>query len=130
MNILILEDEPDVLELAVKFLTRFLPPPQHTYFVAENLAQGREAVQEQDVSLALFDYQLPDGSGTELVAFTREIRPACKIVFASGRVVSHRGFEPTEEEVAIRNSNPDGVLGKPFRMEELEAILRQLEMIS
>lgn len=43
------------------------------------------AASESPVDLALLDYNLPDGCGTELVAQLRDIHPEVQIVICSGR---------------------------------------------
>ncbi|MDO7667774.1 MAG: response regulator, partial [Pseudomonadota bacterium] len=60
---LIVDDEPDILEL----LTMTLSGMSIDCVPAENLAQAKQALKQQAFDLCLTDMRLPDGNGLDFV---------------------------------------------------------------
>ncbi len=60
---LVVDDEPDLLELSVRTLDNM------DCQTASNLAQAKEWLQKSTFDFCLTDMQLPDGNGIELVAY-------------------------------------------------------------
>jgi two-component system, NtrC family, response regulator PilR len=60
---LVIDDEPDILEL----LTMTLSGMSIDCITAENLAQAEQALKQHDFDLCLTDMRLPDGSGLDFV---------------------------------------------------------------
>ncbi|TVO76971.1 response regulator [Sedimenticola selenatireducens] len=50
---------------------------------------ARAACERQTIDLALLDYNLPDGCGTDLISDLRSINPDIQIVICSGRTNGH-----------------------------------------
>jgi len=68
---LVIDDEPDILEL----LTMTLSGMSIDCITAENLAQAEQALKQHDFDLCLTDMRLPDGSGLDFVKSLQEKQP-------------------------------------------------------
>jgi two-component system response regulator PilR (NtrC family) len=62
-KVLVIDDEPDILELLNLTLTRM----GLEVTTVEDLGEARRALQEEDFSFCLTDMRLPDGNGLDLV---------------------------------------------------------------
>lgn len=118
MRILIVEDEPDMIELLRAALSR------HD-FVADglpSLALAQEAIDMVPYDLVLLDRTLSDGDGAWLIGYIRERRPHTPTI-----VISARGS--TADRVQGLNMGADDYLPKPFTIDELlarmHAVLRR-----
>lgn len=65
---LIVDDEPDILELLDITLSRM----DIKTYSAENITQAKELLSEHNFDLCLTDMRLPDGSGIELIKYIQE----------------------------------------------------------
>jgi signal transduction histidine kinase/ActR/RegA family two-component response regulator len=81
-TILVVEDEPEVLTLACRFLTEL----GYRVVTAPNGASALEAAsREEEIDLVLTDVVMPGGmSGLDLAAAIRSRRPGTRVVFVSG----------------------------------------------
>jgi CheY-like chemotaxis protein len=81
-TILVVEDEPEVLTLACRFLTEL----GYRVVTASNGAAALEAAsREEEIDLVLTDVVMPGGmSGLDLAAAIRSRRPGTRVVFVSG----------------------------------------------
>jgi len=68
---LVIDDEPDILEL----LTMTLSGTSIDCITAENLAQAEQALKQHNFDLCLTDMRLPDGSGLDFVKTLQEKQP-------------------------------------------------------
>lgn len=83
---------------------------------ARVIAEAREVLRSEAVDLVLLDVHVGPGSGIELMRSVREQGGAPPIVLVTG---SARLDAATQAEA-------DGVVAKPFRLEELLGVVRQL----
>jgi two-component system, NtrC family, response regulator PilR len=74
-KVLVVDDEPDILELATMTLTRMSLIPR----TAASLAGARKLLREEVFDLCLTDMRLPDGDGLDLVAWIQEHRPGMPV---------------------------------------------------
>jgi len=80
MNILIVDDDTALAAmLALQFEDRGFSVSQ-----AHNCCGARVLIRERKFDLALVDYQLPDGTGLELLSALRKATPHLKIIMMSG----------------------------------------------
>lgn len=81
---LIIDDEPDILEL----LEMTLSGMAIDCVTAENIAQAEQAVKQYDFDLCLTDMRLPDGNGLDFVKFLQKERPELPVavITAHGNV--------------------------------------------
>ena len=79
-NLLIVDDEPEVLDLLVRTLTdhhlRCIP--------ATSVQEGKIALESGDVDLVICDLALGDGSGLDLLRYIRCIRPSLPVIIITG----------------------------------------------
>jgi DNA-binding response OmpR family regulator len=113
MDILLVEDEPEIATLIAHALNREGLGMRH----ALGLAQARQAISTQEPSLILVDLGLADGSGLQLV---REV--AGQGIFIM--VVSGQGDEL--DRVLALELGADDFVVKPFSPRELVARVRAL----
>lgn len=121
IRILLIEDEPANRALVRAILARTdgsgLPPIE--LVEAETLSEGRAALDDSAIDVALVDVRLPDGNGLDLAAELgrrpRAERPRTVIVSAS--------VLPAERATALA-TGADAFLGKPFgRADLIETLL-------
>lgn len=112
MKIFILEDEEMVAAVMEEVLKRLLKDA--VIVRARTVADGLATLCEsQDFDLAVLDYELPDGFGTELMETLRRKMPRCRVLVVSGVL----GTDPDATRLISRQA-PDGMLGKPFRVRD------------
>ena len=83
IQILVVEDEPDVANLIVKLLKKNFAVDVE---VAPDLGRAREKLLSSEYDLVTLDYLLPDGYSTELMRMLSERpgRPAVIVVTGHG----------------------------------------------
>ena len=74
-RILVVDDEPDILQLLDISLTRM----GFSVFKAESLGAAKYQLSKYSFHLCLTDFKLPDGLGSELVAYAQENHPQMPI---------------------------------------------------
>jgi two-component system response regulator PilR (NtrC family) len=77
--VLIVDDEPDLLELVSLTLSRMQVATQS----ARDIATAKRLLQTESFDLCLTDMRLPDGNGLDLVAWIQENRPAVPVAVIS-----------------------------------------------
>ena len=114
-TVLVVEDEPELLTLASRFLTEL----GYRVVTAPNGTTGLEvASQESHIDLVLTDIVMPGGmSGLELANAIRARRPDTRVLFVSGYA---------DEE--LNGSRPDAaerIIAKPYDRSTLAKAVRQ-----
>jgi len=114
--VLVVDDEPDLLDIAIAYL-------EQAGFTAYQAADGASALdvieQHSDINLIVTDIIMPGGmNGVELAQTIRQLLPHVKIVYSSGFPA---------DSLAERNvPTLDGpFLRKPYQRTEFEAVIRQ-----
>ncbi|MBB3996016.1 signal transduction histidine kinase [Sulfitobacter undariae] len=112
-RILLVEDE---LELASSY-RHALENKGATVIVKSSIIEANEFLEnDPNISLAIVDKTLPDGSGLDLASKIRFDIPKCKVILMSGNLTGH------EEELVDVNM----VLDKPFRLSVLASACAKL----
>ncbi len=117
-NILIVEDEPAIRELAAYFLRS----EGHVILEAANGIEALKVIAAHPalaIHVLVTDVNMPEMGGEELEKQFRQIYPSSKVIFMSGYVESDTFFERLQK-------NQDGFLKKPFLRSELLRLLRQV----
>jgi two-component system, sensor histidine kinase and response regulator len=117
MRILFADDQKDIRLLTKEQLEN---RGHSVVAVANGEAALRALREEAPFDLILLDEEMPGMSGTEVL---RAIRAEEK---TSGHIVTIAltGYNTEEDEERLLKSGFDSVVGKPFRMETLEAVIR------
>lgn len=118
-NILLVDDEPLVLEVGKKILTML-------GFTVHTAGNGREAVdkirgEENDYRAIVMDVSMPEMNGIDAMESIRKIYPTLPILLSSG-------YTETEIPFLTNNSTtaPDGFLAKPFELADMQSNLELL----
>jgi len=110
-TVLVIDDDPDVRRL----LADALEALGYAVITAEDGHAGLDALDRSSPDLLLVDFAMPGMNGAEVASAARARRPDLAIVFASG-------YADTAAIDAV--AGPSAVtLRKPFRVEELEAVV-------
>jgi DNA-binding response OmpR family regulator len=116
-NILVVDDEPKILEVVVSFLES----KGFVAFHAENGRQAFEVFDRENISLVILDLMLPDMSGVEV----------CRVIRRQSRVPIIMLTAKVEENDLLQGlqTGADDYITKPFSLKVLyarvEAVLRR-----
>ena len=113
--IVVIEDEA----LLARNLKRFLESRRYEAFVADTVAGGLALCREVGPDAVLVDYNLPDGTGLELIRQLRGADADLRIVMTT----SHGGVQVA---VDAMKAGADDYLTKPVALEELGIFLERL----
>lgn len=120
-NILVVDDEPDVLEA----LARALRLAGYTVSRAANSAEALELAKERAFDLVVLDYIMPSMTGIELLNAIRAIQPTIRSVIVSGKIDAAVSEETIGSE--LRDSiEADAYLHKPLDNTKLVETIKQL----
>lgn len=106
--ILVVDDEPTVLSLCVRMLSR----AQHEVLRATSGLEALSVLEESSPDLALLDVMMPGMNGVELANRIQESHPLTKVLLMTG-------VDRREIEKAVGGTNPYRILWKPFKTESL-----------
>jgi CheY-like chemotaxis protein len=117
LSILVVEDDPDVRDLAVEIL-------KMNGYTVYSAANGAEALgvlrRERDIGLMFTDIIMPGGmNGTQLAQAAMRVRPSLKILFASGYADSSI-LDP------LMLGQGTSFVQKPYRPRDIAARVRTL----
>jgi CheY-like chemotaxis protein len=114
--IVIVEDDPDVLNVLQRLL-RF-DYPGYDVITAANGNEALDCIGGRETPLLITDYTMPEMNGLELTARVKAANPATVVVLITAYVTP-------EVERSARQAGVDHFLPKPFRLDQVEAIVRQ-----
>ena len=111
-KVLVIDDEPDILELLAITLRRMKVAP----VCAASLKEGEEFLRDSSIRFCLTDMRLPDGDGLDLLERLQRTRPELPVA-----VITAHG----SVETAIRalKSGAFDFLTKPVDLEQLRALI-------
>jgi two-component system, response regulator YesN len=112
--ILIVDDEPDVCIILQRILQR--QRADHDILVAADAAAALSLLSERAVALLFTDLSLPGMSGEQLVGLVKAQWPATRIIMISG--IGELSLAQHGQALHL-----DGVLAKPFSIEEVRKVL-------
>lgn len=110
MNILLVEDEPNVASLLHKCLSE----KSHRIGIATNGQMGLDLILTQKYDLVLLDIMLPEKSGLEILEELQKARNQTPIILLTA-------LDTTETVVKGLNLGADDYIVKPFKIDELLA---------
>jgi CheY-like chemotaxis protein len=116
ISILLVDDDPHIQTLGRELL-------ENLGYGVETAGDGEEVLkkfhQGQPPDLVILDYHLPGMSGLEVFRRLRSSYPGAKVLMASG-------FFSTREMEELRAGGAAGLLGKPFRLGELQSRIEEV----
>ncbi len=118
IKILVVDDDPAILQLVTGFLTS-VKKGYEIFIAADGFEAGR-LLGQHDPQLVVLDLKLPGIDGFEVC---RQIKEQHSLT----RVLAITGYDTDENKQRIMKAGADAYLGKPFRMakflEECERLL-------
>ena len=111
---LICEDDRDMVD----FLKKYLPSKGYTFMIVEEGGQVLPAAKKDHIEFLLLDLNLPDMDGREVIEQMRNDPKTKHIPIVL--------FTATARAERIQAEfNIDGLLKKPFELEELNEVIRK-----
>jgi two-component system, OmpR family, response regulator CiaR len=110
MKILVVEDETDLLDVLVDFLSK----ENYSYDAVTTYREASEKVELYDYDCILLDINLPDRSGFKLLDDLHEIKKIEGVIIISAR-------DSIDDKIKGLNLGADDYLTKPFHLSELNA---------
>lgn len=117
-RVLIVDDNPNMSNLLSDMLEVF-------DFSSQRASDGEEALSllnQEGFSLLITDLRMPKMTGLELLKAVKDKYPKLPVV-----VITGYSTEATEQE--LLTAKADGFLNKPFRMNDIESVLRKFSLM-
>lgn len=108
-RILVVDDDPAVLN----FLERFLTKKFYQVFTAKNGAEATEIVRRESLHLVLLDIRMPVMNGIEVLKEIKQINPKIGVIM----ITAVQEEETAQEAMKL---GADDYICKPFDIEYLE----------
>jgi CheY-like chemotaxis protein len=114
-RILVVEDDPYVLELLLEYLG------QRGYVVAgaSSVESARAHLDHEDFDAGIFDVNLPDESGLDLLENVQASGEDMSVIIMTGKPTADTAFR------ALRG-HAEGLLEKPFELDSLDQSLERI----
>jgi DNA-binding NtrC family response regulator len=116
MTILLVDDEFSQRSV----LSGYLKKKRHTIFESENVAQAVDLLQHHSVDVILSDFQMPNGSGFDLLKTVRKTHTQTAFIIMTA-------FGTIEGAVAAMREGAFDYLTKPINLDELDLLLKRIE---
>lgn len=113
MKILIIEDEPDLLQNMVQSLKK----EKYTVETADTYVSGIQKIVAYDYNCILLDITLPGGSGMEILRELREMKKTDSVIIISAK-------NSLDDKLDGLELGADDYLTKPFHLAELNARIK------
>ncbi len=115
LRVLVVEDDPRMLDILVRHIERM------GYGVrgAPGASRALQMLEEQDAHAVMTDVRMPGMDGRMLLDVIRERHPAIRVVLMTA-------FGRVEDAVEAMRSGAYWYVCKPFKMDEVAAILRNI----
>ncbi len=115
LRILAIDDQRMILDL----LESMLSTMGHTTEVAENGEEGLRKFSRDSFDLVITDLGMPDISGFDVSQRIKQLKPEVPIVLITG-------WGANFEEIQLKEAGVDYLLAKPFRLEQLIAVIEKI----
>jgi CheY-like chemotaxis protein len=115
--VLIVEDDPYLRDVMRRGLESLLP--DWTFVAAPNGTAALAAIAAQAPTLVITDYNMPSMDGIELIRAIKTAVPQARALLVSV-------LDTPALERRARAAGAGAVLGKPFKLAELAAVVREL----
>jgi DNA-binding response OmpR family regulator len=115
MKILVIEDEPEMLEL----IKQFLEDENYVVETAESFNAGLDKIIAYNYDCILLDIMLPDGNGLELLQQLKSLDKADSVIIISAK-------DSIDDKIKGLDLGADDYLTKPFHIAELNARIKSV----
>ena len=115
LNILIVDDE----EVIVDLLSTVLKNMGHNVEGVSDPVTAKNMITKKGIDLLLTDIGMPVINGFELASYVKEVSPETKIVFITGWGDHYSPSDLSEKGI-------DGLLSKPFKIDDLKNIIQKI----
>jgi len=112
LKCLIIDDEPDILEL----LVMTLKPMELDCYTASNIAQAKEQLLAHEFDFCLTDMRLPDGNGMELIELIAKNHPNTPVAMITA-------YGDVESAVNALKAGAFDFVSKPVGIEQLRKLV-------
>lgn len=116
MNILLVDDE--AAQRIV--LSGYLKKKRHSVSEADNVAHALERFKSNTIDVILTDFQMPNGTGLDLLKAVRSIHSQAVVVMMTA-------FGTIEGAVSAMREGVFDYLTKPINLDELDALLHKID---
>ena len=114
-KILIVDDNPNMASLLSEMLEIF----DYESTRAGDGIDAMEQVELNDFSLVITDMRMPRMSGLDLLQKLKDTNPKLPVVLISGYALDEEGSD-------VLTNLADGFLNKPFKMSDIEKLLKDV----
>ena len=114
-NILVVDDSPTDR----KQLSDMLAKHGYKVTTAESAEEALAKVKQVNPDLVLMDVVMPGMGGVEAFRRLRQLAPGLKVLLSSG-------FTDPQATAILLNEGLNGIITKPYRMENLSARIREV----
>jgi len=111
-NVMIVDDEPDILELLTLTLTRM----QCVVDTAANVKEAKRLIDQNDYALCLTDMRLPDGNGIDIIEHIQQTKPDLPVAL----ITAHGNMDLA---VQAMKAGAFDFLNKPIKLESLRNLV-------
>lgn len=115
MKLLIIEDEPDLLQSILEYFTQEDFRCEGT----STLQEGVSKIESFDYDCIILDINLPDGNGLKLLKYLRENKKQDGVIIVSAR-------NSLDDKIEGLTLGADDYITKPFHLSELNARVKSL----
>lgn len=115
-RILFVDDDPNILAAARSLLSAL----GSRVTTAQSYSEAKEHVERGEYDVMMTDLTLPDCSGWDLVKRSKQLHPHKPVVLVTG-------WGLTLDPHQLRSGLTDGLLSKPFTLDELKKTLSEVE---
>jgi DNA-binding response OmpR family regulator len=115
MKILVIEDEPEMMET----IKQFLEDENYIVEEARNFSTGMDKIVSFDYDCILLDIMLPDGNGLELLQELKHLDKADSVIIISAK-------DSLDDKIKGLDLGADDYLTKPFHIAELNARIKSV----
>jgi two-component system, NtrC family, response regulator PilR len=113
-DILIVDDERSLREFLVIFLRR----GGHRVEAAADVEAARKVIAEREFDVVITDLKMPDGSGLDVLAESKRLRPDTQVVVVTA-------FATAETAIAAMKAGAYDYLTKPFKVDEVGLVVER-----
>jgi DNA-binding response OmpR family regulator len=115
MNLLLIEDEPDLAEAILKYME---DEDFHCEWVSD-MSKALEKIHLYSYDCLLVDINLPDGSGMNVIRQLKDTKSPSGIIIISAR-------DSIDDKITGLDIGADDYITKPFELSELNARIRSV----